>query len=173
MKTERFKIKRTDESEIEIEVLTGDNILHEEVGVSLPLYAQQQRNYTTLKKLLNDLIERGFLSYEQQTGNQHIFVHHLVPGAPSLIRQHVNIKQEPDGTNKSIEQMLYAVCQVHNFPVPDLIKPKNIFMRMYDRYMNPLSVEEQIAVGTVTIGFEIAFTVYMERLIARNKLRYS
>ena len=51
---------------------------------------------------------------------------------------------------RTLENMLYAVCQAHNIPAPAIITPKNTFMTMYNRAMYPETQDAEINRAVVT-----------------------
>jgi len=166
MHTEKFKVKNTNSAEIEIEVLTNDNVLNPDVPVSLPVHALRQLKHEAIQKLLTDLMQQHILVYDKQEGNEHLFRHKF----PSYLQinsisyankgyleyalvyikndqfecQRVNIRDE-HGTVRTLENMLYAICQKHGINAPEVIRPKNLLMTMYERYKHPLSLVTAVA----------------------------
>lgn len=167
MRTETFKVKTVNQ-EINIEVLVNNNVLHADVPISSHAYIEHKGNHAQLQKLLINLIQSERLSYEATSGNEQIFKVRS-PSAPDIFNtQIVNIKPDSDGTMRTLEEMLYNVCQIHSIPVPAVIKPKSLLLSMYDRYMPPLSTEAQLVVSVGGAFVVAAAGTYAVRSVAKR-----
>lgn len=193
MQKERFKIKNANSEEIEIKVITENNVVHPEFDAYSSfdhIMERNKQNYRDIHSFLSSLIEKGILTYEKQEGNKHIFKH-IAPNSNEFKYESVSVGLEPqfearrthggmvdfialpsnyDGA-RTLENMLYTVCQAHNISAPAIIRPKNMFMTMYNRVMYPATPDAEIQSAVVTtLALGTAAVVYCGIRLA-NKFR--
>lgn len=199
MKTESFNIRFRNHVK-EINVLTEDNIIHPNVEAyssNIEAMEDKKENYRVIQKLLSDLVDGKILIYSGVEANKHVFKY-LEPVEPNMIitypRNYIEhrisvgpetqmesiisndgaiswIAVPPNYENaRTLENMLYTICQAHNIKAPEVIIPKSTFMTMFNRFMYPTTTNDKICSGIVTTLTLGAGAIYGGVTLA-NKLR--
>lgn len=166
MYSEHFKIKKSKDNneEIEITVVTGNNLVHPDFTAysSAPEHIEHcKQNYKDANRVLSELIEEGILAYYKSEGNEHIFKHTRILGSEDSTFERVSINDIKNGNIRTLEEMLYSVCRVHNKPTPSAISPKTLFTTMYDRVMYP-SAAQQIE----NVAYAVTATAFFAGVVA-------